>query len=245
MKILVIGDGCYDIFKYGDVNRMCPEAPVPVFNPTSETKNGGMALNVVSNLESLGVGDVDYITNETEIRKIRYVDSKSNQMVIRVDENDFCERCNLNGIDLKKYDAIIISDYCKGFLEEEDIFNICKENENVFIDTKKKLDTWITNAKFIKLNQYEYKNNKDFIIKNDWIFYDKLIVTYGAKGCYYQKELFPPKDVVEIKDVSGAGDTFISALVVEYLKSTDLKKSIEFAQKCASIVVSKKGVVTI
>ena len=245
MNILVIGDSCNDKFIYGECNRICPEAPVPVFNPIRETINGGMALNVVSNLESLGIDNLDYMTNATEINKIRYIDIKSNQMLIRIDENDKCERCDLRKIDFKKYDAIIISDYCKGFLEQEDVFNICKENENVFIDTKKKLGSWVSNAKFIKLNQYEYKKNKKFIVDNEWIFYDKLIVTYGDKGCYYQKELFPPKDIVDVKDVSGAGDTFISGFVVEYLKSTDIQKSIEFAQKCASVVVSKRGVVTI
>ena len=30
MKILVIGDSCIDIFKYGKVTRIAPEAPVPV-----------------------------------------------------------------------------------------------------------------------------------------------------------------------------------------------------------------------
>jgi bifunctional ADP-heptose synthase (sugar kinase/adenylyltransferase) len=33
MKILVIGDSCEDIFRYGKVNRLAPEAPVPVINP--------------------------------------------------------------------------------------------------------------------------------------------------------------------------------------------------------------------
>ena len=32
-KILVIGESCLDIFQYGDCKRLCPEAPVPVFNP--------------------------------------------------------------------------------------------------------------------------------------------------------------------------------------------------------------------
>jgi len=32
MKILVIGDSCTDVFIYGDIERVCPEAPVPVFN---------------------------------------------------------------------------------------------------------------------------------------------------------------------------------------------------------------------
>ena len=48
-----------------------------------------------------------------------------------------------------------------------------------------------------------------------------------------------------VKDVSGAGDTFISGLVYEYVKSGDIEKSIKFAQECTTIVVQKTGVATI
>ena len=37
MKILVIGDSCVDIFRYGEVNRIAPEAPIPVIKPEKET----------------------------------------------------------------------------------------------------------------------------------------------------------------------------------------------------------------
>ena len=43
MKILVIGDSCTDVFVYGQIDRMCPEAPVPIFQPVSKKENGGMA----------------------------------------------------------------------------------------------------------------------------------------------------------------------------------------------------------
>ena len=79
-RVLVIGDSCNDIFIYGDIHRVCPEAPVPVFNPTHQTENGGMAKNGVRNLEALGC-EVDIITNSNDIKKIRYIDDKSNQMV--------------------------------------------------------------------------------------------------------------------------------------------------------------------
>ena len=59
MKILVIGDSCIDKFIYGSCERICPEAPVPVFNPLSSTENIGMAGNVKNNLES----PVDYQIN--------------------------------------------------------------------------------------------------------------------------------------------------------------------------------------
>ena len=51
VKILVIGELCIDEFIYGEVKRLSPEAPVPVFNPVEKTSNRGMAGNVVSNLE--------------------------------------------------------------------------------------------------------------------------------------------------------------------------------------------------
>ena len=81
-KILVIGDSCTDVFVYGDIHRVCPEAPVPVFNPTNQTENDGMAKNVVRNLEALGC-DVEFISNDNSIKKIRYVDNKSNQIIVK------------------------------------------------------------------------------------------------------------------------------------------------------------------
>ncbi len=50
---------------------------------------------------------------------------------------------------------------------------------------------------------------------------------------------------MNIKDVSGAGDTFISGLVCEYVNSYSVKNAILFAQECATKVVQKKGVCTI
>ena len=46
INILVIGDGCVDEFIYCDIERICPEAPVPVFMTLKEETNGGMARNV-------------------------------------------------------------------------------------------------------------------------------------------------------------------------------------------------------
>jgi sugar/nucleoside kinase (ribokinase family) len=50
---------------------------------------------------------------------------------------------------------------------------------------------------------------------------------------------------VSVKDVSGAGDTFLSGLVVEYVRTKNIESAIEFAQQCTTIVVQKSGVSTI
>jgi bifunctional ADP-heptose synthase (sugar kinase/adenylyltransferase) len=248
-NVLVIGDSCEDIFQYGNIKRLCPEAPVPVFNPTTKKTNPGMASNVVANLKALGL-NVSIITNKEQIKKTRMIDERTNQMIVRIDDNDFTNRISTsttdsvknNTYDNIKYDAIIISDYDKGFLEEEDIDKISKSNMNVFIDTKKLLGDWCLNSSYIKINNIEFEHT-EYTIKNLNI-QNKLIVTYRDKGARYLDQWFPVEKV-EIKDVSGAGDTFLSGLVAEYLLTKDIRKSIVFAQQCATEVVQKPGVSTI
>ena len=255
MKILVIGDSCTDVFIYGDIIRLAPEAPVPVFNPRRSVKNDGMAKYVSNNVEALDV-TIHTITNKNSIKKVRYVDHKSNQLVLRVDEHDYCDRIDsdtLGGIEnnfCKPYfaekvevDAIIISDYCKGFLHEDDIKWICDNNKNVFVDTKKKLGEWVENCTYLKINSLEYENNEEFL-NEYYAIMDKTIVTKGNEGCLFQGKIYPTEDV-QVKDISGAGDTFIAGLVVKYLKSNDIEKAIDFAQKCTKIVVQKHGVSTV
>ncbi len=252
-RVLIIGDSCKDIFIYGEINRLTPEAPVPVFNPIRKTSNDGMAKNVANNVEALNV-EIFTITNPNSIKKIRYVDHKSNQLVLRVDEHDYCERIDQDllitivgnkaqawGSEGTKFDAIIISDYCKGFLNEKDIEFICKNNKNVFIDTKKKLGKWINSATYIKINDLEYKNSFETI--GD-VLKDRLIITQGRHGCIYNDEVFPV-DEVSVKDVSGAGDSFLAALTVNYLETNDIREAIKFAQNCATLVVQEHGVVTV
>ncbi len=53
-RILVVGDIMVDHFVYGTVNRISPEAPVPVVNVKSEKLMPGGAANVVSNVAKLG-----------------------------------------------------------------------------------------------------------------------------------------------------------------------------------------------
>ena len=88
MKVLVVGDSCIDEFVYGDIKRISPEAPIPVFLPTHDESNDGMAQNVSNNIQSLGVVS-HIITNQNGIVKRRYVENRSGQMVLRVDEHDW------------------------------------------------------------------------------------------------------------------------------------------------------------
>jgi bifunctional ADP-heptose synthase (sugar kinase/adenylyltransferase) len=245
MKVLVIGDSCIDKFIYSTIDRICPEAPVPIVKPLYEHNNDGMSLNVVNNLKKLGVF-VDCITNENIIEKIRYVDQRSGQIVIRIDLNDFCNKISHQQIDTIKdeYDALIISDYCKGFLDEDSIYKLSNHVTcPVFLDTKKKLGKWIENINFIKINEFEYNKNYE-IIDNNLEILNKLIITKGSNGCIHKNSIFTVP-AVPVKDVSGAGDTFLSGLVYNYIQTYNIETAIKFANKCATLVVQKHGVSTV
>lgn len=241
-RILIIGESCKDVFVYCSTLRLAPDIPVPVLNVIDQTENEGMAMNVFRNVRVIH-NKCDIITNPNweSITKTRYVDLASNHMFIRVDS----DHSKIPRIDLSKisfnYDLIAISDYNKGFLTEEDIAQICKNHPNVFIDSKKKISTWANDAKYIKINNFEYNRSKPTLTES---LERKIIHTKGGDGCVLNGKIFPVSQT-EVKDPSGAGDTFFAALIVSYSRNGDIEEAIQFANKCASKVVKERGVTTL
>lgn len=244
-KVLVIGDSCKDIFKYGDCKRMCPEAPVPVFLPTRKMMNSGMTSNVFANLKALNI-DSEIITNHKTPKKVRFIDETSNQMLLRVDKKDKIKRITeerLKTIDFKKYCAIVISDYDKGYLTEEDISYISNNHQLTFMDTKKKLGNWSNQITYIKINNKEYEENKEYLNNG---YKNNIIITKGSNGAVLNlSKTFPIKKEHPVRDLTGAGDTFLAALVAKYIENYDICESINFANKCAAWVVTQKGTAVI
>jgi D-beta-D-heptose 7-phosphate kinase / D-beta-D-heptose 1-phosphate adenosyltransferase len=54
-KVLVVGDVMVDRYVYGNVDRISPEAPVPVMNVTYESSTGGGAANLAANCAAFGL----------------------------------------------------------------------------------------------------------------------------------------------------------------------------------------------
>ena len=234
MKVLLIGDSCEDRYFYGDVKRLNPEAPVPILEYKRGVTSKGMAWNVRENLMSFGV-EVYISTHPEEIIKTRYIDEKSNQQIMRYDEEPEITPIPYEFPDEWKstYDALVISDYNKGFLTTEKISDLVNSFDGpVFIDTKK---NQLPKLKaYIKVNEHEWSNFKGSVLFN------KLIITKGGKGAWYKDELYPAEKV-NVFDVVGAGDTFLSALVYFYLKYGTIEYAIPYANKAAAIAVSNFG----
>lgn len=229
-KILLIGDTCTDVYQYGTVDRLSPEAPIPVFVPTHKEEREGMAGNVYANLVALGCS-VDILCGIAS-KKTRLIDSRSKQQMLRIDED--VKSAPITNIDPTGYDAVVISDYNKGVVSYDTVEQLLRKyNIPTFIDTKK-TDLERMQGAWVKINELEYSK-----IKSDCT---GLIVTKGASGAvakFHEYTSLAPK--VEVVDVTGAGDTFLAALAYNYLHTKDIKRAMDFANLAAAVTVQHLG----
>lgn len=258
-KILLIGDECVDRFVYGSVTRINPESPTPIFDAVGKIiENKGMVGNVEANIKSLSQGKLEIIkmSNFSRPVKERFVDEKSGQILLRVDHKVAPETFDIsifNAILIRnELAAIVISDYCKGYLSYASIFDIvagaksCGKDIPVFCDTKKVIDYHFTNCDFIKINEKEHSYQKDaqFHCLN-------YIYTRGKDGCVWINESkFLQKEIaghnVDVACVSGAGDTVLAALVVKYLENKgNIEDALKFSMRAAAEAVKHRNVVAV
>jgi D-beta-D-heptose 7-phosphate kinase/D-beta-D-heptose 1-phosphate adenosyltransferase len=240
-RILVVGETCIDRFVYSKIDRLSPEAPVPILIPVETTENKGMSGNVVENLRALGVklNEIVHWHQDTVITKTRYVDKKSNHMFIRVDEGEDLVK-EISDINMNQFfNIIIVSDYNKGFLNDSILKELSTIGGITILDSKRKLTQDIINCfDFVKLNEQESINNKELV------GLDNILITLGSRGTMYQGVVYPSPNPQETIDVSGAGDTFTSSFILKYYDTRDVETSIIYANEMSSIVVSKRGVAT-
>lgn len=238
-KILIIGESCRDIFVYCGADRLAPDLPIPVLSIVETKENPGMAKNVECNVKNIFSGcDLETNAGWEHVTKTRYMHHKSNHAFVRVDTDSRIARADVSKMPIDTYDIIAISDYNKGFLTEDDIKYLCENHDCVFIDTKKKLGDWADQADYIKINNYEYEHSKHNLSPH---LMDKIICTKGELGAVYQGKVYPVEKV-EVKDSSGAGDSFFAALIVNYAETGDIDQAITFANECATRVVQNRGV---
>lgn len=236
-KVLLIGDTCTDEYQYGTVDRISPEAPVPVFKFSHTEKKPGMADNVKLNLNALGIETI--LIQGEKSTKTRLIDIRSKQQIVRIDNDVITkEPLSLSVIpnELLQVDAIVISDYNKGLVSYELIESIRREYKGpIFLDTKKQ-DLSRFHGIYVKINEVEYKARHSIN--------DTLVVTLGNRGAMYKRyddERYYEIPKVEVADVCGAGDTFLAALTFMFLETNDINSAIEFANRASSITVRHIG----
>lgn len=231
-KILLVGDNGIDQYQYGDVTRISPEGPVPVFDFKHAETKPGMAANVEVNLKTLGCC-VDFLHGNKTCIKTRLIDIKSKQQLLRIDQDQISKVIKPDFKTINDYDAVVISDYAKGSIDYTVVQKIRQQFQGpIFMDTKM-TDLSFFNGIFVKINEKEYKNLQSKC--------DELIVTLGAKGAKYKGKIYSTPEI-EVADVCGAGDTFLSALTYAYLETGSIEKSIPFAIRASSVTIQHIGV---
>lgn len=244
IKVLVVGELCEDIFVYGECKRLSPEAPVPVMNPIQTIQNPGMSGNVVENLKALDNNiEIEHWYQTERVFKTRFVDKKTNHMFLRLDDGELLispmTHTQERLMNIRDFDIVIVSDYNKGFLDEEWLKYLGRFSELSILDSKRKLTKDIIDSfTFVKLNEKEYQNNSDVHDCNN------IITTLGDKGARFNGVVYKSPKPQETIDVSGAGDTFTASFILAYYKTRDIEESIIYANNKSAIVVSKRGVAT-
>ncbi len=237
-RILIIGESCSDVFVYCDATRLAPDLPIPVLRALHQSENPGMAKNVQRNVTAI-YPTCDIVTNDNwqDIKKTRYMHEKTNHAFMRVDSGQLMGRAEVKSLPLAEYDLVAISDYNKGFLDEHDIEYVCDRHKAVFVDTKKRVGEFLNGCLYIKINEKEFRQSAPI---PDTLIH-KIITTKAERGAEFRGVSYPVEQI-EVKDASGAGDSFFAALLVRYAETGDIIEAIQFANLCAAEVVQHRGV---
>lgn len=233
-KVLVIGDTCTDFYAMCKNTRLNPESSAPLVIVESTYHRPGMAGNVVHCFEQLGVS-VNSILSKNGSIKRRYINAKTKEQLLRVDADFKTDPLEVEDVDntvfSHLYDALVISDYDKGFLSYQIINYLAKIFDGpVFLDTKKKFLDNFDPRIFLKINEQEA--NAASVVP------DNAIVTLGEKGVIWYNERWPAYKN-ETVDVCGAGDAFLAGMVYGYLVNE--KYMLEYGIVNAGISVRHVG----
>jgi D-beta-D-heptose 7-phosphate kinase/D-beta-D-heptose 1-phosphate adenosyltransferase len=232
LNILLLGDQCVDVYQYGVVEKISPEAPVPVFVPKEKISKPGMAANVAQNLKNLGA-DVFSVFGSPSI-KTRLVDLRYNHQLMRIDEDVISNPIDYDSQILPcDVDGIVISDYNKGAITDSLVERLLRDYDcPIYVDTKKtNLD--IFERCIVKVNKLEASQ----LDKH----YDNVIITQGGESVIYKEKKYQVKNT-NVFDVTGAGDTFLSAFAIRHLQTNKIDESIKFAIDASAVTVQHFGV---
>jgi len=293
LRVLVIGDVMLDRYVIGEVNRISPEAPVPVLAVSEERSVAGGAANVALNLRSLGAAvevigwfgedergeelidllsqsdvsvDAQFrFSSAPTITKSRV--TASNQQICRVDREsspqyylpDLEKLGSLIADKAESVDAVIVSDYGKGFVSDDLLSLVRSSAQFLSVDPKPSRPLAYSQSDLLTPNRFEALElaglsretrcsfpGEEVVQKIFEKFSPRLLaITLGAEGMLLAKDgnilQTIPTAAREVFDVSGAGDTVIASLSLALAAGQPFERAAEFANLAAGVVVGKVG----
>jgi len=222
-------------------------------------------------LKKIGVTDEGLVVDKDRhtTQKTRVLASRLHH-VVRIDKEDKKELSpSTQKQVLKRFasllddtDIVVVEDYGKGIFRGElatEILRLAKaKKKEVFIDPSRYTDPKLyKGATLLKPNYDEAKILSGLDVDSEAFLYEcgnllmenlglgYLVITRGKEGMtVFTKDKEPktiPTFAIEVFDVSGAGDTVISALALSHAAGFNIYESALFANAAAAIVVAKVG----
>lgn len=288
-----------DRYYWGKVDRISPEAPVPVVRVTHKSSRLGGAANVAGNLKALGADvklfgvsgtdragevmrdllremgiDSQHVLmdgDRSTTEKVRII--AQSQQVVRADfevshpvspgNREAITSALLAGVD--NCDVLIVSDYGKGLIQEEDLQKIItrwrEHGKWILIDPHIGHFSWYRGAGVMTPNKKEAASRYGESIENgdslrsigfrlkEELALDALLITRGEEGMSLffegRNEFHVPATAKEVYDVTGAGDTVISVLGALLGAGASIIEAVLIANRAAGEAVKEVGTVTV
>ena len=227
----------------------------------------------IEDFNRLGINAENIIKDESRITTIKTRVIAEHQQVVRFDretkkpisEESKSKLFSLVRIAIKNCDAILMSDYLKGVLSTEfiyDIIKLAKENNiMLFAGPKPESFSLYTGVNCASLNMKEARTCLHLKDESDVkeigrnlllsLKSDLLLITLGEKGMVvFEKKQgkirsnIIPAVAKEVYDVSGAGDTALATFTAAIVAGADPISATIIANHAAGIVVGKLGTAT-
>jgi D-beta-D-heptose 7-phosphate kinase/D-beta-D-heptose 1-phosphate adenosyltransferase len=240
VKVAVLGDPMLDYYHFGHVDRLSPEAPVPVFIEDKIDLRDGGAGNVAQNLTALGCIVQQHFPSAPYSMKHRYL--VGSQQLFRIDnDKDHSNQFELAMVATAGASAAVISDYGKGWCTEKrcQLFIEQCRTFKIPVVVDPKGDDWdkYRGATVICPNSREMRPFT--LLSEDCTLLEKR----GPDGLRLHGDdpLDFPARARAVFDVTGAGDTVVAVVAAALAIRCELTTAAELANIAAGVVVGQVG----
>lgn len=249
--VAVIGDPMFDEYHFGRVDRICPEAPVPVFiSEEADTRLGG-AANVASQLSALGCLVATYFPGVPWTTKTRFM--AGNHMLLRVDDD---RRHSPTAVDIQDSaeqllqmpagGVVVLSDYAHGWLSPAmcgKVLAVAKgRGVKVIVDPKGPNDLQkFAGCDLLCPTESEFDDSPALNVTQ----FPNILLKRGAKGMLLhtpdEEAIDVPAIARKVFDVTGAGDTVVAVVAAARAVGATYLEAAQLAALAASYVVGEVG----
>ena len=251
VHVAVLGDPMLDYYHFGRVERLSPEAPVPIFIEEKIDLRDGGAGNVVANLAALGCRPITLFPPPPHSMKHRYL--VGSQQLFRIDrdaDHSKQERPDFppqGALVFEDAHALVISDYGKGWCSharvQAHIRAALERDIPVIVDPKGTDWAKYSGATVICPNEREWEAVE--CMQPEGVV---IVAKHGPKGLAVVRRddkgqsgrLFPAT-ARHVFDVTGAGDTVVATLAAAMAIRCEIETAADLANIAAGVVVAEVG----